>query len=424
MNRARQAGKGCFLFVCALLACEEATRPATGVVTVKVTPEATLIVGTGESAAFSATARSGNGAVIAASPTWSVLDPAVATVSATGVATGVAAGTTTVTATVEGAHGIARLEVFVPERIARYEPGKHYFGRKRYTEYIPGKLPVILSASHGGALAPEEIPNRTYGVTRSDRNTRELTTAVREALVKLTGFAPHVVISHLHRRKLDPNREIEEAAQGNPYAELAWREFHDWIRAARATVWGGFGGGMYFDIHGHGHDIDRLELGYLLSAETLNQPDVNLNSLAVVKCTSIRELGRDSPIPFSQLLRGATSFGGLLGEEGVASVPSPEDPSPGQAPYFSGGHNTREHGSLDDGEVISGIQLEHHFPGLRDTEDNRRAYAAKAARVIRRFMLGHYGYFEPAAQGAPARGTGGAEGADASQAETCPPRSI
>ena len=41
--------------------------------------------------------------------------------------------------------------------------------------------------------------------------------------------------------------------------------------------------------------------------------------------------------------------------------------------------------------MISGIQLEHHFPGLRDTPANQRAYAARAARVIRRFMLEHYG---------------------------------
>ena len=300
----------------------------------------------------------------------------------------------TVTATVGGVSAAAKLEVFIPERITRYEPGESYFGRNGYVEYIPGTLPVVLSSSHGGALLPPEIPDRTYGVRRNDLNSLELTLAMRDALVDLTGQAPHVVLSHLHRSRLDANREIVEAAQENPYAEQAWEEFQGWIRTARAIVSGDFEKGMYFDIHGHGHDIDRLELGYLLTSEELNRADIALNSLEVVARTSIRDLGRTSPIPFSQLLRGRTSLGGLFEEEGVPSVPAPSAPGPGDAPYFRGGYNTRQHGSADDAEVVSGIQIEHHYGGIRDTDANRRAYAAVAARVIRAFMLEHYGFFE------------------------------
>ena len=71
------------------------------------------------------------------------------------------------------------------------------------------------------------------------------------------------------------------------------------------------------------------------------------------------------------------------------------DPSPGEDPYFTGGYNTRRHGSLDDSEVVSGIQIEHHFPGLRDTDQNRREYAARLAVSLRFFMLEHFGFFEP-----------------------------
>ena len=117
--------------------------------------------------------------------------------------------------------------------------------------------------------------------------------------------------------------------------------------------------------------------------------------LEVIRSASIRELGRDSPLPFVQLLRGPKSFGGLLEAEGVASVPSPGAPSPGTDPYFRGGYSTRIHGSVEDGEVVSGIQLEHHYAGIRDTPESRRFYAAKAARSIRAFMLEHVGYFEP-----------------------------
>ncbi len=367
-------------------------RPA--VVTVE--PGEALIVGAGGSLGFSAMVRDESGRPVSGSVTWTVADPQVATIDAVGIATGVSAGTTTVIATAGSARGTARLEVFVPEKIAEYESGKSYWGRGNYVQYIPGELPVVFSATHGGLLIPAEIPNRSYGVTTSDRNTMELTQAIRRAFVEQTGFAPHVIISHLRRRKLDPNREIVEAAQGNPYAEQAWRELHAWIRTARAVVEERFGRGMYFDIHGHSHDIDRLELGYLLDASELDRFDALLDAPQIIARSSIRELAQGSALPFPELLRGGPSLGGLLQDEGVRTVPSPGDPSPGAAAYFRGGYNTREYGSRSSGEVISGVQIEHHFPGLRDTEANRRAYAAKLARVIRRFMRTQYGFFEPA----------------------------
>lgn len=381
--------------LCLSLACNGSTTQGQDVVaSVDVQPEQTLLIGSGKSAVFTAVARDSDGGLVSAPVLWSIADPAVASIHQAGQASSLATGTTTVTATVEGVSGSAHLEVYVPEEVAHYTPGQSYFGRRRYVEYIPGTLPVILSAAHGGDQDPREIPNRTYGVTTADRNTKELTVAASEALVELTGEAPHVIISHLHRRKLDPNREIEEAAQGSPYAEQAWHEFHDWVRQARTAVSSDFAGGMYFDIHGHGHEVQRLELGYLLSAEDLTQPDAALDAIAVVRCTSIREIGRDSPIPFSQLLRGPISLGGLLQEEGVRSVPSPSDRSPGGQPYFRGGYNTRVHGSMTDGEVVSAIQIEHHFSGVRDTETNRQEYATKLARVIRRFMQEHFGLME------------------------------
>jgi Bacterial Ig-like domain (group 2) len=384
------------LLAVTLAACGGNGSTEVAVVRVDVAPASALIVGVGETVAFNALARDGIGTLISGNAAeWSVANPEVATISASGLATGVSAGETTVTATLAGARGTARLEVYLPPEISSYEPGTSYLGRRGYAEYIPGRLPVVLSAPHGGDLEPDEIPDRTFGVTGTDRNTVELTLAVRDALMELTGFAPHVILSHLHRRKLDPNREIVEAAQGSPFAEEAWREFQGFIDDAESTVAADFGRGMYFDMHGHGHDIDRVELGYLLSADDLNRSDSALDLPAVVASSSIRDLGAMSPLPFSALLRGPTSLGGLLGARGVRSVPSPGDPSPGSDAYFSGGFNTREHGSRDEGGVVSGIQLEHQFPGLRDTDENRRVYAAQLASAIRDYMLEHYGFFEP-----------------------------
>lgn len=366
-----------------------------GVASVEVIPGATLIVGEGGEADFRAVARTGTGTAASGLFRWSVEDPAVATIvseaAATAVVKGVAPGVTRVVATVDGTQGSATLEVFVPEEVARYEPGRSYFGRNRYVEYIPGDMGIVLSAAHGGALRPAEIPNRAGGTHVTDTNTRQLTLAMREALLELTGRAPHVIISHLVRAKLDPNREIVEAAEENPYAEQAWHEFQGWIATARRTVAEHFASGLYLDIHGHGHAIDRLELGYLLGRDDLNLTDAALDRAEVVSRTSIRMLGEMSSRPFSQLLRGELSLGGLLEAEDVPSVPSPADPSPGDAPYFRGGYNTREHGSLATGETVSGIQIEHHYRGVRDTDRNRRDYAARAARALHRYMLEHYG---------------------------------
>ena len=41
-----------------------------------------------------------------------------------------------------------------------YLPGVSYFGRSNYIEYIAGDLPIIISAPHGGALIPAEMPDR------------------------------------------------------------------------------------------------------------------------------------------------------------------------------------------------------------------------------------------------------------------------
>ncbi|NNM05492.1 MAG: hypothetical protein HKO65_10345, partial [Gemmatimonadetes bacterium] len=47
-------------------------------------------------------------------------------------------------------------------------PGESYLGRNGYTEYLPGEVPLILSAPHGGDLRPAETPDRTYGTTVQD----------------------------------------------------------------------------------------------------------------------------------------------------------------------------------------------------------------------------------------------------------------
>lgn len=376
--------------VAALLLGALACDPAPDARLLVVTPDPALIVGVGASLALEVVGLAPDGADVPVDGArWRSRNDRVATVDGDGRVVAVGAGRTAITAAWRGARGYALVEVHVPERVESYRPDSIYSGRNGYVEYLPGLLPVILSAPHGGALTPAEIADRSYGVTITDAGTIELTLAVREALVERTGRAPHVVLSRLDRSKLDPNREPEEAAQGNAFAARAWEEYHRYLEVARRQV-AGAGGGLYLDMHGHGHAIARLELGYLLTAEELGAPDDELDGGGVAETSSLRGLASRSPLRFSALLRGPTSFGGLLEQNGARAVPSPSDPSPGDDPYFSGGYSTRRHGSLADGGVVDAIQIEHHRRGLRDTAANRRAYADRLAETIVQFLTEHH----------------------------------
>ncbi len=109
----------------------------------------------------------------------------------------------------------------IPQTPLEYTPSKTYWGRNNYVQYIAGDLPIVISSPHGGYLRPSEIPDRTYGVLAADTNSQEYTLEVAHYLKKLTGRRPHVIINRLHRRKLDANRAIQEAAQGSKWAEQA-----------------------------------------------------------------------------------------------------------------------------------------------------------------------------------------------------------
>jgi len=263
-------------------------------------------------------------------------------------------------------------------------PGVTCFGRQQYIEYAAGDLPIVVSVPHGGSLAPASIPDRT-GTTVTDSNTIDLGRAVVQALTARTGRTAHLVVCHLRRTKLDANRELVEAAQGNAEATQAWTEYHDFVGAATRAVATSYGRGIYIDLHGHGHDKQRLELGYLLSSTTLDLTDAQLDVGNFGSQSSLRLALLTSPGSFSQLLRGPASLGGLLGAA-VPSVPSPATPSPGSDPYFEGGYSTTRHTA-----TIPGLQIEANFSGVRDSAANRAAFAAALAAALASFAQTHLG---------------------------------
>lgn len=364
----------------------------------ELTPSNTLLVEVGSSTTLDLSTDDGT-AVVGSQADWTSDDPGIVSVDGSGTVTAASGGTTTVRAEWEGGEAAAQVEVWIPVDVDPSAAGTEFNGRRDYIAYIPGTLPLVITAPHGGQIEAAEIPDRTFGVTVTDTNTLPLILAIRDTLIAHTGHAPHVIFARLDRVKLDPNREIVEAAQGSPFAEQAWHEFHGWTEEARAHVQQQFGEGFYVDIHGHGHTEQRVELGYLISSAALAASDVALDgSPTVWTNSSIHALAEASPLPFSDLLRGPMSVGGLLNDEGVRAVPSPDEPDPGGEPFFTGGYNTAQYGSRDGG-TVDGVQFEHHFSGLRDTQANRGAYAADFARAIEAFMIEHYGFFAPGAGG-------------------------
>ena len=274
-----------------------------------------------------------------------------------------------------------------------YVENSIYFGHGKYIEYHSGTLPIILSASHGGWMEPTEIADRTQGVTAIDTNTYQLTKVIMDTLTARFGGKPHVILCLLKRLKLDVNREVIEAAEGNIYGERAWEEYHHYLDIAKELVTVNHGSGIVFDIHGHGENPDgyydlRTWLGYLIKGNELDLTDEELNTIDFKNKSSIKVLADSSSHSFINILRGETSFGSIMDSLGYECVPSVNALGPAGSRYFSGGYITARHGSSEEG-IISAIQIELPEPEIRDTEENWSRYASAFATAVNRYYELH-----------------------------------
>lgn len=278
--------------------------------------------------------------------------------------------------------------------IIAIEPPKVIPTSSIYVDYQKGNLPIIITAPHGGYLKPTTIIDRscTNCSYVQDANTQELARTIDSLFFVKTGCHTHLIINRLHRIKFDANREISEAAVGNLTVENLWKEYNQNIENAQKEIIKKYGKGLLLDIHGHGHTIQRLEIGYLLSDADLQKSDKEIEVAKYLETSSIRNITKQNLLNqnFSQLLRGKNSLGTLLQKAGYPSVPSEEMPSTknGES-YFSGGYTTQTHGSLVKG-TIDAIQIEHNFTNVRDSEVNRRKYATVLTNTINQYMKDLY----------------------------------
>ncbi|MFK7746815.1 MAG: T9SS type A sorting domain-containing protein [Kordia sp.] len=276
----------------------------------------------------------------------------------------------------------------------------------QYIEYIPGNMPIIISAPHGGVLQSGEtiggtfypdndsaLPDRNCGGSdERDDNTEILIREIQQSVFDQTGCYPYIIISNLHRSKLDPNREQNEATCGDADALFYWNAFHSFIDDANADVMSKWGKGLYIDLHGQSHTVPRIEAGYNISASDLNNTTANhLNTVSNSTITNLvsNNLGN---LTQEELVRGPNSLGGIFKDTGGAfynaqgysgcavtsgyrTVPSDfdqgssnacDDTRPFGNPYFDGDfYNNKRHGSgptasdgLGGGGTIDGIMTE------------------------------------------------------------------
>ena len=270
-----------------------------------------------------------------------------------------------------------------PEGYA-YQVGVSVFGDNDYIEYMPGDLPIIIGAPHGGTLTPENMPPDD-GLAR-DSGSQETALAVRARFLELTGRAPHVVINHVARNRLNLARVDAQPNADVPEAMQAYEEFHAFIETASAWVTASCGSGHYFDFHTKGGDGQPIDVGTGLTAARLSLDDQGLADEA--SSSYYGALASRPGVSFVETVRGPTSIGGLLDAyDDVTARPSPREPTPvGQ--FFIGGFNPSRHSA----GVIDATHLEMHFRYINAGAEVRQTFSIRLTDVISTFVETHYGF--------------------------------
>ena len=247
-------------------------------------------------------------------------------------------------------------------------------------------MPLILSTPHGGEVAPDHIYDRSSGVFDWDDYTLELTEDIINEFYEQTMNIPYVVIGEISRKKVDLNRQRDEAYEDEK-AKVIYDEFHHLIQKSEKDIDKKFARGLYIDIHGQSHPKGYSEFGYLLFNDVLKLDDKNLSKYQ--DKTSTRTLSKFSPESFLDQLKGPNSLGSLMCDEGYDSIPSMKIPYATDGNYFEGAYDTIRYGSLQGGN-ISGIQIEFPYTNIRDTKEHRQKCAKSFVKSIIKFMDVHF----------------------------------
>ncbi len=263
---------------------------------------------------------------------------------------------------------------------------KSTFDENNWFEYIEGNIPLVISVPHGGKIRTDSLPTRTCNgaIVTVDMYTIELAKEIQTYFVKNYKVSPYIVISHLARKHVDQNRDLDRSATcGNEKLHYAWYDYHNLIDTAISKANKLGKGVMFIDLHGHAHPKQRMELGYHLKAEELLA--INEGGNGGKKHSLNNLLSLNTKLNINDLLFGENAFGTLLHDRYVASVPSKQDVAPlKDDAFFSTGPNTRRYTSSNYPNVF-GLQLECN----REVrfEKGKRTIAAKAiAESVKEYL--------------------------------------
>merc|ERR1712130_888722 len=293
-----------------------------------------------------------------------------------------------------------------------------------------GDCNLVVSVPHAGVLGQDTGPagnllceNGNVIETRKGSLQYPIKTYARDAQTDVIakhmraqlaeeGLLPHIIECHVHRSKVECNRNMVEIAVATlgKEAETIHKVYHSWIsQALQAGVQDGGGqGALLLDLHGHGHPHDCIELGYRLSAELLNQinnEEVQKRTWRSIVTSSARHeftlrhlLSRQygtSEEGIREAVIGEHSFGGCLSKalaqrpivaDGVC-LPSEAKPCPGRLGYYTGGHTVREHSK---GRKVDSLQVELPLSMRTQGVDRMEAAARALADAMAHFHRLHY----------------------------------
>ncbi len=249
-----------------------------------------------------------------------------------------------------------------------------------YTSVQYGNMPLVISVPHGGTLQPPGIPDRTCpGITTvTDNNTIAILLAIDSIAFADYNIKPSWVYTNLSRLKIDENRALPEATCSNPAVYQYWNNYHNGLDTCIGRLLTRYPQCIFIDLHGHGHTIQRCELGYLLTATELQNP----STLTYSGSSLSHGVGIFGGKTIQQMLSGSAAFGSYLFTNGFAAVPAATDPAPAVGdPYFDGGYNTAWYTGNGYPKVF-GWQIETNYTGLRDNYTDRVAFAKAFMRSI------------------------------------------
>jgi hypothetical protein len=248
-----------------------------------------------------------------------------------------------------------------------------------FTQVQYGNMPLIISVPHGGELAPTTIPDRSCAniTTATDINCIELLQAIDSVFNADYAIKPYYVFTNLKRIKLDQNRDTAEATCSNQAIKKYWNNYHFSIDTCISKILIKYPQCLFIDLHGHGHTKQRLEIGYLTTADTLRNP-ININA----NTSSLKNIVTPS-LNILDLYIGSNAFGTLMASRNFPSVPSQQDNAPLVADeYFNGGFNTAKYCKYAN---VFGWQIETNFTGVRDNVNSRNLFAVAFTKSIMKY---------------------------------------